>query len=65
MIGMLISLLVFCIVAGLFWWIITMIPLPAPFAQIVRVVFVVICVLILIFEFLLPLVGTAGHIAWR
>lgn len=48
MINLLVSLLILAIVAGLLWWAITMLPLPAPFAQIVRVVFVLIIVLVLL-----------------
>jgi len=47
-INLLVSLLILAIVAGLLWWAITMLPLPAPFAQIVRVVFVLIIVLVLL-----------------
>ena len=44
----LISLLIFCVVLGLIWWLIGLLPLPAPFGMIVRVVFVIICILGLI-----------------
>lgn len=61
MISLLVTILVMCIIFGLIWWIFTQIPLPAPFAQIARVVIVVIFCLILIYT-LLPLAGGGfGH----
>lgn len=52
MIGLLIDLVILCIVAGLAWWIIGMIPLPPPVRQIVTVVFVVIIAVFLIYALL-------------
>jgi hypothetical protein len=63
MIGILVDILIFCLIAGLIWWVITMIPLPPPFALIVRVVFAVICVIFII-ELLLSLVGTGGGLGF-
>lgn len=48
LIGLLIHLLIVVLIMALIWWVITQIPMPAPFGNIVRVVFVVICALILI-----------------
>jgi hypothetical protein len=52
MIGSLITLLIYAliviIILSLVWWVLTMIPLPAPFAKIAQVVIVVIACLILI-----------------
>ena len=59
MLGLLITVLVMCIIFGLIWWIFTQIPLPAPFAQIARVVIVVIFCIWLIY-LLLPLAGGGG-----
>lgn len=59
MIGLLISILIALIVFSLVWWILTMLPLPAPLAQIVRVIFVVLVAIWLIYE-LLGFTGT-GH----
>lgn len=56
MLSLLITILVVCIIFALIWWILTQIPLPAPFAQIVRVVVVVIFCIWLIYM-LLPLAG--------
>lgn len=60
MISFLIYLVIVCIVLGLLWWILNMIPLPPPVKQIATVVFVVICAIILIYM-LMSLVGTAPH----
>jgi hypothetical protein len=62
MLGILVTILVMCIIFGLIWWIFTQIPLPAPFAQIARVVIVVIFVVWLLY-LLVPLTGglALGH----
>jgi heme A synthase len=65
MISLLISLLIFLIVFALIWWILSVLPLPPPIRQIANVIFVVICALVLIFYFLLPLAGTGSHLGWR
>jgi hypothetical protein len=49
-----------CLIFGLIWWIITMIPLPAPFAQVARVVIAVIFCIWLIY-LLVPYAGWSGH----
>ena len=59
MLGLLVSILVACIVFSLIWWIVTVLPLPPPFAQIARVIVVVIFCLILIYM-LLPLAAGFG-----
>jgi hypothetical protein len=56
MISILVSILVMCIVLGLIWWILSVIPLPAPFGQIARVVCVVIFCIWLIY-LILPFAG--------
>ena len=48
MIGMLISLLVLALIAGLIWWIIGMLPIPQPFKNVVMVIFLVICLIYLV-----------------
>ena len=61
MLSLLVSILVACIIFGLIYWIITVIPLPAPFATIARVVCAVFFAVWLIYE-LLGLTGTGlGH----
>jgi hypothetical protein len=39
-----ISLIVTLIVLGLIWWLVSFIPLPEPFGQIVRVLFIILAV---------------------
>jgi len=41
-------LLVVIIVLGLIYWLITMLPLPAPFKTIAIVIFIIICILVLL-----------------
>jgi len=59
-VGVLVKTLLILIIVGLIlyvvWWAITQIPLPPPFQVVVRVIFVLVCVLILI-AYLLPLLG--------
>lgn len=59
MLSLLVSILIGCIVFGLLWWILTLIPMPAPFAQVARVVFAVIFAIWLIYT----LLGFAGGVA--
>ena len=48
MIELLITLIVFCIVAGLLYWLVSMLPLPEPFPMIIRVCVILIFVLLLL-----------------
>lgn len=64
MITFLITLLIVIIILGLIWWVITVIPLPDPFAKIAQVVVVVIGVLIIVWM-LLGLIGQAPPISLR
>ena len=41
---------------GLIYWVVSLIPLAAPFQQIIKVIFIIIAV-ILVLAFLLPLAG--------
>ena len=41
----LIGLLVFLIIVGLIYWLITMIPLPPPFPMIIRIVMILIAII--------------------
>lgn len=54
LIALLINLLIFCVVAGLIWYLVTLLPIQQPWANIVRVLFILICILILI-QYLHPL----------
>jgi hypothetical protein len=64
MISLLVSLLIFVLVAGVIWYCISLIPLPAPFGTIVSLVFMLICVLVLI-SFLWPLVGGGFNLGYH
>lgn len=48
MIELLFTIIVFCIVAGLLFWLVTMLPLPEPFPAVIRVCVVVMLILILL-----------------
>lgn len=48
MIELLITIVVFAIVFGLIFWLVRILPLPEPFAQIVQVAVVLICILLLL-----------------
>jgi hypothetical protein len=61
MLSILVTILVVGIICALIYWILSVLPLPAPFAQIIRVVVVVIFCIWLIY-LLLPLAGGGvGH----
>ena len=48
MISLLITLLIFALIAGLIWWALQQIPLPPPIRMVVIVVFVIILILVLL-----------------
>lgn len=48
MIPTLISLIILLILLGLIYWLITLIPLPEPFPNIIRVLVIVACVLLVL-----------------
>jgi cation transporter-like permease len=48
MIELLMALIVFCVVGGLLYWLVTLLPLPEPFPRIVQVAVILICVLLLL-----------------
>lgn len=56
LVSILIWLLVFGIIAGVIYWILTLIPLPEPFKKIVMVAFLLIVCLIALIK-LLPMLG--------
>ena len=64
MLSLLVSILVACIIFGLIYWILTVIPLPAPFAQIIRVVLIVIFCIWIIY-ILLGLTGSVHPLLLR
>lgn len=46
-----VNLIIYLVVFGLIWWLVSMLPLPAPVAQIVRVLFVILLILIVLSVF--------------
>ena len=59
LVSLLITLLIYALIFGLIWWVISLIPVPAPFNLVIRVVFGSIVVIVLI-DLLLPLAGSPG-----
>lgn len=45
---LLVTIIVFAIIAGLVYWLVLQLPLPEPFAMIVRVAVILICILLLL-----------------
>jgi hypothetical protein len=46
-----VSLIVYLVVFGLIWWLVGMLPLPAPVGQIVRVLFIILLIGIILAAF--------------
>jgi hypothetical protein len=63
MIGVLIHVLILLLVLGIVWiileWAVGQLPLPAPIPQVVRVMFVIVVLIILLYAILPMLVGPA------
>lgn len=57
MVDLLVSLLIFVVVAGCIYYVLTLMPLPEPWKQAALVIFAVIILLILLVKFLLPMLG--------
>ena len=57
MVSLLITLLILVIIAGIVWYIVTLLPLPHPFGVIAQLVILLIFVLVLL-AYLLPLAHT-------
>jgi hypothetical protein len=55
----LISLLVAVLVAGLIWYLLSLLPIPEPFRKVVLIIFILICVI-----YLLGYVGFGGGPYW-
>jgi len=43
-----ISLVIYLVVFGLIWWLVSLLPLPAPVAQVVRVLFILMLIVIIL-----------------
>jgi len=48
LIGLLVHLIVFCIIAGLIWYLLSLLPIQQPWINIVRILFILICVLVIL-----------------
>ena len=48
MLSLLVSLLIVCLILGIVWWIITLIPVPPPMVWVVRVIFAIICLIVVL-----------------
>ena len=42
---MIVSIIVTLLVLGLIWWLISFLPIPAPFGQIIQVLFIILAIL--------------------
>lgn len=51
MINVLVELIIFCIVGGLLYYLVTLLPLPEPFMTVVRVAVIIIFILIVLSMF--------------
>jgi hypothetical protein len=49
--NIIISLIIYLVIFGLIWWLVSMLPLPAPVAQIVRVLFIILLIVIVLSVF--------------
>lgn len=47
----LINLIVYLVVFGLIWWLVSLLPLPSPVAQVVRVLFIIMLIWIVLSVF--------------
>ena len=43
-----INLIVYLVVLGLIWWLVSLLPLPAPVAGIVRVLFIILLIMVVL-----------------
>lgn len=68
MINALITLVIYLIIVGVIYWAVTevlkIIPMPAPIANVIRVLLIVILVLVIVYA-LLGLAGTPLHLGLR
>ncbi|RYY73662.1 MAG: hypothetical protein EOO52_16755 [Gammaproteobacteria bacterium] len=60
----LINLIVYLVVFGLIWWLVSLLPLPAPVAQIVRILFIILLILIVLSFFNIIPGGYIPHLRW-
>lgn len=48
MIDLLVTLIIFAVVFGLLYWLVTLLPIPEPFGTIVRVGAILLCIVLLV-----------------
>lgn len=48
MITVLLHIVIILVVLGLIWWLLSLLPLPSPFDQIIRVVLIIIAILVVV-----------------
>lgn len=58
---MIVSLIVSLIVLGLLYWLVSLIPIPSPFPEIIKVIFIILAVLVVLQAFGFAPIGT-GHL---
>lgn len=46
-----VNLIIYLVIFGLIWWLVSLLPLPSPVAQIVRVLFIILLILIVLSAF--------------
>lgn len=49
--SIIVTLIVYVIVLGLLWWLVSLLPIPAPFGQIVQVLFVLLAIVAVLSAF--------------
>jgi hypothetical protein len=64
MISLLVSLLILCLIFGVAWWVLSLIPMPPPFKTVAQVVIAIIFLLVLI-AWLAPSIGGPEVWHWR
>jgi hypothetical protein len=66
MIPLLIQVIIVLLIVGVVWWcieaLLPLVPLPSPFAQIIRVLLILILALVIIFYILVPLLHQIPHV---
>lgn len=51
MLEILITVIIVMLIAGLIWWLISYMPIPAPFKQIIQCIVIIICIIYLLMVF--------------
>lgn len=64
MLGLLVQLILIVLILGVFWWIITLLPLPHPIPLVLQVLLGLILVILLL-DMLLGFGGAGNRLLWR